>query len=79
MPIQEGTYLSSDIEPLRKRIQGAVNRARSGAAVSAPVPADQRNVTRENTPAQGCRHDTVLRRHSFVVSQFHTVLSSHRA
>ena len=29
----------NDIEPLRKRIQGAVNRSKAGAA---PVPVDQR-------------------------------------
>ena len=55
---------AQDIEPLCKRIQGAISRARSGAA---PVPVDQRK-KRMHT-STGLPPDAVLRKHSFVVSQ----------
>jgi hypothetical protein len=49
---------------LRKRIQGAVNRQRSGAQPVPPRQQKQRKHTSTGLPS-----DTVLRRHSFVVSQ----------
>ena len=54
-----------DIEPLRKQIQGAVNRSKSGAA---PVPVDQRK-KRKHTSAAQQPSDAALQMHSVVVSQ----------
>ena len=61
---RERATTPKDIEPLRKRIQGAVNRQRSGLQPVPPRQQKQRKHTSTGLPS-----DAVLRKHSVVVSQ----------